>query len=247
MNASPFSLRSLGLAMLAALSVGPLSAATLLLNPTSDNFIRSDNTGSNSNSNVLLVGGLVSAGGDLRSLLSFDLSSPDLVGATINSVTLTLRTNDIDTNSAGGVLQVNLNLLDSNFTETGATWANSGTGAWTAGGPFSTLLSTTSGEVKSEVGTSFSFASSANFTSTVTSTVSGTGILNLLLKLDTEGGSDRNIFRFTSSEPNLSGGVTADFAPLLTIDYTAPIPEPAGFALLGGLAALTAVGCRRRR
>src|SRR5690606_33175568 len=125
MNVS--SLRPLAFSALAALSAGPLSAAVLTLTPNADNFIRSDNTGSTTDTNVLLVGELASGAGNLRSLLSFDLSSPELVGATINSVTLTLRANDIDAISTGGTMQVNLNLLDSSFTETGATWLNSGT------------------------------------------------------------------------------------------------------------------------
>jgi|GEM_PF-5264084 len=246
MNVS--SLRPLAFSALAALSAGPLSAAVLTLTPNADNFIRSDNTGSNTDTNVLLVGELASGAGNLRSLLSFDLSSPELVGATINSVTLTLRANDIDAISTGGTMQVNLNLLDSSFTETGATWLNSGTGTWTAGGPYSTLLSSTSGEVKAAVGTTFTFASSVDFVNTVASSVSGTGILDLVLKLDDETTTDRNVFRFTSSEPNLSGGVTAAYAPTLTIDYTATvIPEPAGFALLGGGATLGFAGFRRRR
>lgn len=250
---SPFPMtlfHTLRFTLLGALVAGSLSAATLTLSSQTDvidSFIRSDNTASNTNSNVLLVGELASGAGNLRSLLAFNLSSPDLIGATINSVTLTLRANDIDSGSAGGTMQVNLNLLDSAFTETGATWVSSGTGAWTAGGPYSTLLSSTSGEVKAAVGTTFTFGSTTDFVNAVLSSVSGTGVLNLMLKLDDETTTSRNIFRFTSSEPTTTGGVTSAFAPLLTIDYTAaPVPEPATAALLGGLAVLGLAAVRRR-
>lgn len=253
MNAS--SLRILVFSALAALSAGPLSAAVLTLTPSTDNFIRSDNTGSNTNTNVLLVGELASGAGNLRSLLSFDLSSPELVGATINSVTLTLRLNDNSENdgtgneSAGGLFTINLNLLDSDFTETGATWNTSdGSTAWTTpGGDYSTLLSSSSGDLTvATTGTTFNFASSGDFVNAVTASVSST--LNLIVKLDDETTTDRNVFRFTSSEPTLTGGVTSAFVPTLTIDYTATvIPEPAGFALLGGVAILGFAGFRRRR
>ncbi len=245
-------LRAFAASTFAVCLAGSLSAATLTLGPTHDATIRSDQTGVNTNTNLLLVGDAGTA--NLRSLLSFDLSNPDLVGATINSVTLTLTLNDGSENdgagneSAGGLLTINLNLLDSAFTESGVTWnTTNGSTAWTtAGGAFSTLLSSASGDLDvATTGSTFNFASSGDFVSAVTTSVGGTGILNLMVKLNDETATNRNVFRFTSSEPN---AVPAGYAPVLTIDYTAAvIPEPSAFAALGGLAAIGFAGGRRRR
>ena len=71
------------------------------------------------------------------------------------------------------------------------------------------------------------------------------GTLYLIAKLSDEAG-DRNVFRVVSSDS--TSGTHGTAFPTLTIDYTATvIPEPAGFALLGGVAILGFAGFRRRR
>lgn len=249
MKTPSITLRALTVSMLAALSISSMQAATLTLNPTADSGIRSDQPTNTGNSNIFIVGD-TSNGARLRSLLSFDLNTPELIGATINSVTLTLTINDGSegdggTDSAVGTVTLDLHQLDSAFSETTTNWNTSdGSTAWTAGGAYSTLLSSTTGDANAaRAGDTYVFANSSALLNAATS-VSGTSTLDLLLKLSTEN-STRNIFRFTSRNPN---SVPSSYMPVLTIDYTAAaIPEPSAFALLGGLAALGLVATRRRR
>jgi hypothetical protein len=243
-------LTTLRLAVLSTFIAGSLSAATLTFNPSADAGIRSDQPTTTGNSNIFIVGDIAN-GNALRGVLSFNLATPELVGATINSVSLTLTINDNTegdggTDSAVGTVTLNLHALDTSFTETSVTWNTSnGSTTWNAGGRFSTLLSSTSGDANAaRTGDLYLFQTTSALVNAVTS-VSGTGSLDLLLKLSTED-STRNIFRFTSRTPTLSGGVTTAFAPTLTIDYTAAIPEPSSAALLGGLAILSFCAIRRR-
>ena len=237
----------------AALSISA-SAETLSLGASSDATIRSDNTAANGNTNVQLVGTLPA--GVLRSVYSFDLASQSaLVGATINSVTLTFTVNDASehdgagSESVGGVFQIDLHLLSSGFTETGVTWVGSGVSAWgTPGGDFSpTVLSSVSGNPSTvAAGAKLIFPSSAALIQAVSTSVSGTSSLNLMMNLGDETTGLRNIFRITSSEPN---AVPGSYAPLLTIDYTpvSSVPEPSAFAAIAGIGALGFVASRRRR
>jgi hypothetical protein len=228
-------LTTLRLAVLSTFIAGSLSAATLTFNPSADAGIRSDQPTTTGNSNIFIVGDIAN-GNALRGVLSV-------------SLTLTINDNtegDGGTDSAVGTVTLNLHALDTSFTETSVTWNTSnGSTTWNAGGRFSTLLSSTSGDANAaRTGDLYLFQTTSALVNAVTS-VSGTGSLDLLLKLSTED-STRNIFRFTSRTPTLSGGVTTAFAPTLTIDYTAAIPEPSSAALLGGLAILSFCAIRRR-
>lgn len=233
-------------ALFSSVIFASVSADTLALNPTADAFIRASQNASqtlNTTNVVFLVGDTTTATDYMRGLLTFDFSSPLLAGATINSVTLTLKINSVDATSANQAVNINVYSLTGTFSEGTVTWANrssSGTSTWTtAGGDYTTLLASTSANAATvTVNQSVAFAGT-NLTSLVSNSIGSSA--SVLLKLDTEDTSLRNIFRFGS----VNG--TSTLVPVLTIDYTpSAVPEPSTYALLGGVAVLGFVWFRRR-
>lgn len=217
-------------------------AATLALNPTENTTIRL-NTINQGNSPILFVGDTVENltlnNEFLRSALAFNLNDPLLVGATINSVTLSLFVRTVDINSADEAITINLHELSSTFTTLGATYTSrNGTDNWTtAGGDFGGVLANISGNPKTAaVGTRFDFTGTS-FTSAAQASIGNS--FDLLVKSATEDTAFRNIFQLRSTRD-----ATTAQHPVLTIDYTAAIPEPST-ALLGGLGVLCLL--RRRR
>lgn len=237
----------LGALSLAALAAAPLSAATLILNPTDDGYIRaSQNTTQTANTSnlIFLVGDTTTANDYLRGVLSFNLNNAALVGATINSVTLTLVVQSVDggasPTSANASVTLSVHELSTAFSESTVSWTTPWT---TAGGDFGASLATTSANAAT-----VTVGSTINFTGGTGSDLAGSvldsvgGSLYLLVKLASEDTSARNIFRIGSTEGS------SLYYPVLTIDYTAAaIPEPSTFALLGGVAAIGLVAVRRRR
>jgi hypothetical protein len=230
------------------------SAAILMLNPAADTYVRggTSNPGAqntNFGTATQLLVGSVAAGDSARSIFSFDLSSPLLTGATINSVTLTFRIDGSDASSGSSSINFNLHQLTQAYNPGQATWANASTGTpWSTytgtplynggGGVFNpTVLSSFSTVPNALVaGNNVSFGSTSNLVSLVTSSTGGT--LDLLVKQSSESAT-RNLIRLSSLD-----STDPAFRPVLTIDYTA-IPEPSTYAmLLGGLALL---GFLRRR
>lgn len=250
-------LRQLTPLVLFAMAAHTAFAATLTLNPTADNHIRNGNSGpsltQNYGGNIEMLAGTVGASDFARTLLAFDLSSPLLTGATINSVSLTFTTTTTDTGSTSATVGYSLYQLTQTFTEGSgtvaspstddSTWANRTTGtAWTtAGGTFnSTVLSSYSTNPNTlAAGSTVTFGSTSNFTSVVSSSI-GASYFGLLLKQTTEG-SVRELLRLASGE-----NATSSNWPVLTIDYTA-VPEPSTYAVLAGLGALGWAAARRRR
>ena len=141
---------SLAALILASLALPAIaSAETLSLVSTGDGYIRAsqDASGTNNSSNVLFLVGNTSATDEMRGLLQFDLSDDALIGATINSVTLTLTIDGADASSVDGIDTLSLYQVTESFTEAAVTWTSrDGTNNWTnAGGTFDTpaLTSTT--------------------------------------------------------------------------------------------------------
>ncbi|WPJ95119.1 DNRLRE domain-containing protein [Coraliomargarita algicola] len=233
-----------------ASAVIPLAATAdiLEIGTTVDDYIRSGSNADNAqnSTNLILVGDTATAGDELRGMLTFDLSSyTELVGATINSATLTFTINDSDETGAGKSANetITLNLFQTNtsFTES-ATWNSPWT---TAGGDLDNLIASTTGNPGSDAqGTNLDFSGS-NLDTAIANTIGGS--ISFILAIDpSEVDGTRSIFRLTSNEPVIGGGVTADFSPVLSIDYTA-VPEPSIFALLTGLAGLSLAVVRRRK
>lgn len=241
--------RSLAAALTAAFVLpAAASAAVLVLSPEADGFIRASQSAAQTNNagNVIFLVGDVSETDVLRGVLSFNLNDPALIGATINSVTLTLNLNGPDTGTSFNAVEtIELLRLTESFTEAGATWTsrNGATNWTTAGGTFATpaLATTTANPSTSVKGADVVF-SSAEFATSVAGSVGQN--IDLLLKLATVD-ANRSVFRFVSQE---SATPDAALRPVLTIDYTpAAIPEPSAFAAVAGLGALGLVAARRRR
>lgn len=244
MNMHTFFRASACLTLFASAIFSSAMADTLTINPTADAFIRASQNASqtlNTTNVIFLVGDTTTANDYLRGLLSFDLSSSALVGATINSVTLTLKINSADASSAGQDVILNLYSLTNTFSEGTVTWTQrNGSSTWTTpGGDYGDLLAgTTANAGTATAGQSVTFSGS-DLTDYAISSVGGS--LYLLIKLADEDTAQRNVFRFGT----VNG--TSAYYPVLTIDYTAAvIPEPSTAALLGGLAVL-GLACRRPR
>lgn len=240
MNTSAKPLALLVLPVLAAASV---SAATLHLGVSGDSYVRRTAGSANYGSDPLLfVADTATTNDGMRTLLSFDLSSPALVGATINGVTLTMYIHSPDTGtSLAGAQTIQVYQLNNSFSEGTVTWGNSSGGAYNS----TKLLSSAAGDASTVVANQqFVFATSENFQGVVSTLASEAKSLNLLLRLATEDTS-RSVFRFSAGS---GAGLSAPaYRPQLTIDYTpAPIPEPSAFAILAGLGALGFTAAKRR-
>ncbi|MDQ8193641.1 DNRLRE domain-containing protein [Coraliomargarita sp. SDUM461004] len=230
-------------ALLAALASLPMvvSAETLDLVASADGFIRTgqivDNVQDTTEANLLLVGN-VSASDELRGFLQFDLSDPLLTGATINSVTLTLTIGGGDSSSVDGVDTLNLYQTNTAFTEGGAQWDT----PWTTdGGDLDALVASATADAGTVItGDTVSF-SGGTLDTAVFNTIGGS--IGLILSVDSIDAA-RSIFRFTSRTPV---GNPASYVPVLSIDYTATVPEPSTYALLAGLSVIGLAVMRRRK
>lgn len=213
-------------------------------------FIRSDNPTTNYSTYLdathsQFIVGNTSAGADIRSLLSFNLSVLP-ANATINSATLTLTTAAADATSSNTLVQLDLLSLTTAFTASQATWNNYATGsAWTTpGGDYNpTILSSLSlNPVTIPANTASTFASSASLVSSLQSAYNASSSVELMVKLDNETGTTRNIFFFVGDGSTPTG----TYRPSLTIDYTV-VPEPSTAALLGGAFVVGVLVRRRKR
>ncbi len=196
------------------------SADTLVLSPTDDSTIRAS-SGNQGTNQAIIVGDTTTADDYLRIALAFDLSSPLLTGATINSATLTLSVRSVDGSSENAAVTINLHQLTSSFTNGGVTWTSrDGTNDWiTPGGDFGGVLTSLSANPRT-----VSLSQGLNFTGgTLANTAESAigGSLYLLVKLDVENNGTRNIFQLASKE-----NTTAAPAPVLTLDYTPGATTP---------------------
>lgn len=212
-------------------------------------FIRSDSPTTNFStyldaSHSQFIVGNTAAGADIHALLSFNLSVLP-VNAIINSATLTLTTAAADATSSNTTVQLDLVSLTTAFTASQATWNNSATGsAWTTpGGDYNPIIlsSISLNPVTVPANTASTFASSTSFASVLQSAYSASSPLELMVKLDNETGTTRNIFFFDGD----GNTPTGTFRPSLTIDYTV-VPEPATAALLGAAFGIGVLVRRRR-
>ncbi|MEM6314786.1 MAG: DNRLRE domain-containing protein [Planctomycetota bacterium] len=233
--------RLLAASVVATLGLFPALAPAAMLDFTTGvtpgstgNWIREDNTGSNtSGSTILFVGGLGNGSGSpsaTRSLLSFDLSTvPDLAVINSASLVLTIEANDASSVSSPGET---LSLQELTVTPTvSSNWATSdGSTAWTTpGGDFlPTVLSTSNAgnpDTTSE-GDLFTFASTIDFTAAVQGAVDGDDVLDLIVSAPgLEDDATRGLFRFNN-------GFTSASNPTLSLDFTV-IPEPASALMVG--------------
>lgn len=219
----------LGLACgLVCLTSGIAQADTATFIASADSYIRASQTAQGANANILF-GDTASANDYLRGVLAFDLTNPLLTGATINSVTLSLTVNIVDTGgSQPGLQTIELRALTSSFANNTVTWTSrNGTDNWVnPGGDFGGVLATTTADATTVVPGSNLVFSGAGLTSSASSAIGGS--YYLLLKLQTEDAT-RSIFRVVADNGGTTGFST------LTIDYT-PVPEPSAAVLaVGGI------------
>ena len=192
-----------------------------------------------------------------RSLDAFDISAIP-AGSTINSVTLTLYGRGAAVAGASSTsYTIELHELIGAGTEAGVTWNNrfdaapagagGADGPWTnAGGDFSpTVLSSLSAAPSGvALNSAYLFSSSAAFVAAAQSALDGSGTLYLLgIAPVGEVASVETRFNFGSDD-----FATAALRPLLSIDYTAPVPEPTSVFLIGfGMTAFAAFKRRMRK
>jgi hypothetical protein len=242
MNRSRSSLLAAGFALLSAAGLAlPAQADILQVQAFDESYIRASEGNQGANS-LFLVGDTANASDYLRAVLAFDLSNPLLAGATINSVTLSLRVNSVDSGASDNTLQtLEVHALAAPFVENSVTWTSrDGTNNWTTpGGDFGPTLATVDAIAKGagsvQAGSDLLFTS-AGFTTDAGLAVGGN--YYLLIKLATED-SSRSIFRFSADNGGTNGFTT------LTIDYT-PVPEPGAAPLLAGAGALALAFLRHR-
>jgi hypothetical protein len=217
-----------------------------------------DANGAAGTSNFIGHAGTTGTGtGSFRSLEAFDISAIP-AGSTINSVTLTLYGRGAATAGASSTsYTIEIHELIGTSTETGVTWNNrfdaapAGAGGadvpWTtAGGDFSpTVLSSLSAAPSGvTLGSAYLFSSSAAFVAAAQGALDGIGTLYLLgLAPVGEVATVETRFNFGSDD-----FATASIRPLLSLDYTAPVPEPNSVFLLGfGMTAFAAFKRRMRK
>lgn len=221
-----------------------LSAATLVINPVVDTFIRESVPNDNfSGEQSILVGHTASSADEFNGLLKFSFTDASLVGATINSVTLTMykRANGSSV-SADTTIQIFETIPNWDSTQT--TWNISSTGNnWNTPGAEGAgfdyvdtqLASFTGNESVTPVNSALTFTSDVAFTTLVQNNIGNTlGFLAIV-----PDSLDRTVWNLGSVD-NANPGIR----PILTIDFT-PIPEPSSVML--GLGALVGLGMLRKR
>jgi hypothetical protein len=219
-----------------------------------DSVIRSGQPTMNFGARPDMIVGKTTAPDRIRSVFGYDLSAIP-AGATINSVQFRLTAVSTDATSTAGVVTLELLQLTSPFTEgTGnssgeanvhVSWDNRTTlTPWTTGGgDLGALLSSATANPNLAAGTAVNFGTSASFVSAIQAVVDGDGMFYFAVKGDStvESENTRRIFFFGGGEHG-----TLDRRPLLTIDYTAPVPEPGTLVILGAIAACGLIVMRRR-
>lgn len=226
--------------------------------PSKDATLLEDSNGSVANALGDLFAGRSRRTGDLkRSLLAFDLAGTIPAGATIDSVTLRLRVDK----SESGSISFSLHELLANWGEGTSNAGNSGEGTNATNGDATWLHTFYSGSLWTNPGGDFEPVASA------IQTVGNEGLFytwgstpdlvgDVQGWLDDPGSNygwalignesasaDRMTKRFNSGEDSNSA-----YWPMLTVEYTAPVPEPSTLAMIitcfGAAAALV---WRRRR
>ncbi len=263
MTASSLRLAFLGLIASASLATST-QAATLTLNPTADTYLRGGSSDQSwGGATELLISNHATVG-PFTGLFRFDLSSLPTSGISIDSVTLTLKSN---ANGSGTSVTMNVYQLASanadwiegalngvnSGTEGSAAWNNKANftsgpnaaldtpwagsvGARTAGTDYTnTLLASYTGDASTAGTSNLVFTSQASISSTVLSSAGGN--LNLWIGQPTVVAISE-FFRITSKEGNAT-------ATSLVINYSA-IPEPSTYAALAGLGVLGLAATRRR-
>lgn len=249
------------LAAVSLLGAVSASAATITISVSGDSYIRSGTTLQNTNNNnsqLLLVGDTTTSGDVMRGVLSFNLGAPELVGATINSVTLKLFADSAGGKDSSSTVSstetIQLFQLSRSFNDTQVTWNQAATNTpWTTpGGDYfsSTLLASVNADATTVTANQlFSFTGlDGNFLNSIVGTLAQADkTLGLYLKLATEN-TTRSLFRLNAGTTTNVNIAAAQYRPQLVIDYTAasPIPEPASFAALAGVGMLGVAALRRR-
>jgi hypothetical protein len=232
-------------ALLAALPlmVGTLPVSGVVLGPveaTADAVIRSQfpNTAAGTFSFLSVHTGV---GNVQRTLLQFDLSSIPS-DATIDSAVLTLTANQSLGSNLGnpGGAAMDLYRVTQPWIETGVTWNNTGSGAWTAGG---TYAGTTGVQDVSP------YASNNQTVPTGYTTQDLTWDITALVAEWVSGAQANNgllIRSFDGNDLHFNSRTGSDPGPLLEVNFT-PIPEPMEIGLLSCLALAGFAGFRRYR
>ncbi|WPJ95110.1 glycosyl hydrolase family 28 protein [Coraliomargarita algicola] len=211
--------------MLCGVASKSVEAETLVLRSVSDGYIRttqSANLANNERNHLFLVGDTAQVGDYLRSVLTFDLNRPELVGAKIINAELVLEVSDQDKgagSSSSTVEQLNLHALDQVFDESTVDWIRfNRESKWNRlGGDFGpslALINVNASEAES--GRMFTLGGKA-LAAAVQASIGAKGAW--LLKLAEEN-QNRSIFRFKSSKSRL------------VIDYE---PSPAVAAAVAAL------------
>lgn len=216
----------------------PASATVLDLDMSQGVYIRESQSNQGTNGNIL-IGTTSTADDFIRGLFSFDLTDPDLVGATINSVSLTFTFTRDDPTSENATETIELFNLTSAYTETAATWTQrTSVDNWTTpGGDFSGLVTSADANPTTVSDGSTLVFGGSGLQSIVESSIGGS--VNFLGKLANEDNT-RSIFFIDAGR---NGNVSP---PVLSIDYTA-IPEPGTYASFAGLLGVALVALRRRK
>jgi len=207
---------------LAVCSLARAETETLTLQPTGDSYIRASEGNQGAN-DMVIVGDTANADDYLRAVFAFDLSAPELFGATINSATLTLTINDKDTAGGGSGdhdQKIDLHQLSESFTNNRVTWTSrDGSNDWaTPGGDFGDVLASVSANAGTvSGGDTFDFSSEA-LTSSVADALGES--IHLIARLETED-AKRSVFRFASNENS-----RAEYRPVLSIEYEPDVSEP---------------------
>lgn len=246
-------MKILPITAITALTVLPLSltANIITIDAIADTFVRSDETGPQGQNTFLLPGGH-SAVGPLNTFLRFDLSSVDLGGATVESVTLRLTS---IAQAGAGTININLYQLGAgNADWREGTFGVDGTGAhfntklniavptpWAGGNTnanfvagvdyYDTVLGNYTGATNTGDGGQFFDFGNAGLATLFDASIGGQ--LNLIL-MDQTGGT--NFLRIASRENGTFAG------PQLIV----VVPEPSTYAAVLGALVLGFILVRRR-
>jgi hypothetical protein len=208
----------------------------------------------------MLVGNQPAAlGGNLqiRTVLGFDLSAIP-AGSTINSITLRLVSDGSQSGTIAGVGAINLhevipngvatnNMVEGQVSatlwQTGSNWTTT-LGDFTATPLTAATLNNANANTVLDTGETATFGTSLAFVNATQAALNaGLPLEMILIAPDAEANNAAsNFFRFRSDD----FATTPADRPLLTIDYTAPIPEPS-FAVAGILTVAGLFGWQRFR
>ena len=241
----------------AMLPAGPSAAAVVPLEPAKDTTIFSESVlESNGAGGALYVGrtGTLPGGGVRRALLAFDVGASVLPGSVVTNVSLTLHLGNVPSQSVASPT-VSLHRVLKNWGEAGsvsqggkggaaqpgdATWGSAffTTDQWSVpGGDF--VASASASHLMADGATIQVWTSTPKLVEDVQSWVDGASDYGWILISDEQ--TNFSVRQFSS------GDSAADvLRPVLTIEYTQAVPEPATVAmLLAGLALL--LGLNRKR